>query len=84
MKLWIARDDNNDLWVYVNKPVRFKNYFDTENETDYKMLIDEKSFPEITFENSPQQVELKLCNTDFDRILEENKDVLKRIKENGD
>ena len=46
--------------------------------------LNEELFPEVTWENSPQQVELKLCNTDFDRILEENKDVLKRINENGD
>lgn len=60
MTLWIARDDNNDLWVYVNKPVRFRDYFDTKNEFAYKMCIDEKSFLEVTWENSPQQVELKL------------------------
>lgn len=46
--------------------------------------IKEDSFPEITFENSPQEVEIKLCNTNFDRIIEENKDVLQRIKDKGD
>lgn len=59
MKLWIARDADSLLYLYSKEPVLIKsgNYFDT------KYLIGEinkTSFQEVTFENSPQQVELKL------------------------
>lgn len=57
MKLWIARDADSLLYLYSEEPVLIGNYFDT------KYLIgeiDETSFQEVTFENSPQEVELKL------------------------
>ena len=43
MKLWIARDQNSDLFLYPIKPDRYSDLF-----------------PEVTFENSPMEVELKL------------------------
>lgn len=58
MKLWIARDKSGGLWLFKNKPIYTVFWKDTfENnigELDYRL------FPEITFENSPQEVELKL------------------------
>lgn len=57
MKLWIARDKDGLIYLYMKKPTLNTHYFDT------KYLIgeiDETSFPEVTFENSPQEVELKL------------------------
>lgn len=57
MKLWIARDEDGLIYLYMKKPPLIEHYFDT------KYLIgemDETSFPEITFENSPQLVEIKL------------------------
>ena len=49
------------LWVYTTKPLfnPDKNEFESE---DGNMLYinDDKLFPEVTFENSPQEVELKL------------------------
>ena len=59
MELWIARDKDGLIYLYMKKPTLITHYFDT------KYLIgeiDETSFPEITFENSPQKVELKLVN----------------------
>lgn len=57
MKLWIARD--NSLYMYKSKPYKSvrENYFQCKSigYKIYRLL-----FPEITFENSPQQVELKL------------------------
>ena len=63
MKLWIARDADSLLYLYSEEPTLIKsgNYFDT------KYLIgeiDKTSFPEITFENSPQMIELKLINNE--------------------
>ena len=63
MKLWIARDDYG-LWVFVNKPTKTTingdKYFVKHWNVRYS--IDSKLFPEITFDNSPQQIELKLIN----------------------
>lgn len=55
MKLWIARDLDNLIYLYMEKPTLITHYFDT------KYLIGEieaTSFKEVTFENSPQEVEL--------------------------
>lgn len=63
MKFWIARDFDGFLNLYVNKPSLDSNdnmyYTDSDMEDDY-LNIDKELFPEVTFENSPQEVELKL------------------------
>lgn len=63
MELWIARDFDGILNLYVNKPSLDSNdnmyYTDSDMEDDY-LNIDKDLFPEVTFENSPQQVEIKL------------------------
>lgn len=63
MKLWIARDFDGALNLYVIKPLLDSNdnmyYANCDMEDDY-LNIDKDLFPEITFENSPQQVEIKL------------------------
>ena len=60
MKLWVARDKNNDLYLYNRLPSL--DYYGTsfDVDSDEYLTLDEGSFPEVTFENSPQQVELKL------------------------
>ena len=64
MKLWIARDVDNILVLFLNKPVCHDSGiwyvpFDS-GENPSNTIIDKNLFPEITFENSPQEVELKL------------------------
>ena len=64
MKFWIARDEDRTLCVYNNKPILSKEVnglwvcdkFTTVNtlSSDY--------FPEVTFENSPQQIKIELNN----------------------
>lgn len=60
-KLWIARDKNGELYLYNDEPFLGNSgtlYFPSSgNITDY-MEIDKNSHPEITFENSPQQIEI--------------------------
>lgn len=58
--LWIARDKNGALWVFKRKPVRNGKSFDIDLGIHERMYLNESQFPEITFENSPQEVELKL------------------------
>ena len=63
MKLWIARNQNGSLWLHEEKP---SLVYDEElgswyyEKGDFLGLYDESLFPEVTFENSPVQVELKL------------------------
>ena len=56
MKMWIARDLRfNKLYLYKEKPVLDCDIWFSE---DYPYVIDDLLFPEVTFENSPQEVEL--------------------------
>lgn len=62
MKMWISRSANGDLQLHSDKPLLLDECecwtsFFTDGE-DYS--IDYKLFPEVTYENSPQKVELKL------------------------
>lgn len=61
MKLWIARDLDGDLWLYNRKPEKkvWGGFIPTDDNCDI-MAIDNNLFSEVTFENSPQQVEIKL------------------------
>lgn len=66
-KLWVARDkDGNQLFAYKSKPVRNNRLKVFEaNEIspfDEPILLYDELFPEVTWENSPQQVELRLIN----------------------
>ena len=57
MKLWIARDRDMRLYVYRYEP--FLDFGDWDSIGDC-MQLPISAFPEVTFENSPQKVELKL------------------------
>lgn len=60
--IWIARDKNDELNIYLNKPVLDKDgYVFLPTGDGFKFFdIDKKLFPEVTFEKSPMQVELHL------------------------
>ena len=69
MKLWIARDFDGGLYTFTNKPwlqtvdkmwLDFPVYIDWKDDCSYYEQLDCNLYPEVTFENSPQQVELKL------------------------
>ena len=59
MEMWIARDKDGTLYISEEKPQLHIDYFDTELGTFYSE-IPSGLFPEVTFENSPQMIELKL------------------------
>lgn len=62
MELWIARDKcGSVLKLWYNKPLKYGEIWWSN---DGYFVLDEDSFPEITFENSPQEVELKLIIKD--------------------
>ena len=62
MKLWIARDLDGTL-ILSNKepylPNKCYNFFYFSDDANIYYL-DKNMFPEVTFENSPQEVELNL------------------------
>lgn len=57
MKLWIARAKFGYITLHYSKP-KEKN----GGWNDVVAVLGDNYFPEVTFENSPQEVELKLVN----------------------
>lgn len=66
MKLWIARDEGAAYCkLFTIKPDKvYSHYYECEiwtaHHPDTCVPLDVYEYPEVTFENSPQQVELKL------------------------
>lgn len=54
MKLWIARDESGLLCVHRTEPILINRVWDSDDW----WAIDCDLFPEVTFENSPMEVEL--------------------------
>lgn len=62
MKYFIARDEDGELYLFDEEPKLYKSYiWSTSTECGRSFRIDSDLFTEVTFENSPQEVELKLC-----------------------
>ena len=63
MKMWIAANENGRLNLFVDRPVRM---FDRWRKEGYwagsygALELPASKFPEVTFENSPKEAELKL------------------------
>lgn len=55
MKLWIARTKNGLLTLHCSKPKGRNGEW-----SNVIAILGDKYFPEVTFENSPQEAELKL------------------------
>ena len=65
MKLWIARDkDSDELYLYKHKPLLDGGQYKPNLSKDGWVCLELPSswFPELTFGNSPQEVELKLVS----------------------
>ena len=67
MKMWIARDENGSLKLFDKKPLQFLPSYDRSGYVwtvprGYvnHITLDKRLYPEVTFENSPMEVELKL------------------------
>lgn len=55
--VWVARDEDNSLWIYTTKPTKSCGMFSCSAAGDM-FQIDESVYPEITYENSPIKVKL--------------------------
>lgn len=63
MALWIARDQDGLLNLFQDtKPEKtfYEGIIIWEGDLDSTLSLDKTLFPEVTYENSPQQVEIKL------------------------
>ncbi len=61
MKLWIARDKEGYITLHEERPFNNSGMWFSYNNSNLPYIrIYQEAFPEVTFENSPQEVELKL------------------------
>lgn len=62
MKFWIARDKRDFVYLFTFEP-EYNITLGSWESYDYeKIELGILCFPEVTFENSPQKVELKLID----------------------
>ncbi len=54
---WIARDKRGVLRLYDTRPLKFKWFGEWSHGLG---ILNPEDFPEVTWENSPQQVEITL------------------------
>ena len=69
MKFWIARQRDDSVYLFTHKPTLFCDRWcrNGVNQSYAKFCENKVSidiFPEVTFENSPQEVELKLIKNE--------------------
>lgn len=62
MELWISRNPNGVLKVFKVEPTYDKNFerWETLNEDGFVGYLDKEEMTDVTFENSPRRVGLKL------------------------
>lgn len=60
MKMWIARDESGYIYLYENKPILKADWSGGLWFGGDFFELQPESFPEVTFENSPMEVELVL------------------------
>lgn len=63
MRVWLARDENGDLSMFDKKPCRKLRFFIPCTNGGKKIswwIFPQDKFPNVTWENSPQEYELEL------------------------
>lgn len=84
--MWIARDKNNQLFAFTEKPVR--NEYDLVFDEDDCLELNSSEYPEVTWENSPIEIKTvsnKGISIDWEqRKYEVAKDVLAACFSNSD
>lgn len=67
--MWLARDEDRTLYLYSSKPIKREgaNWWDLDDEDGdgYVSQIDSKLFPEVTYENSPQEVKISFIKKEI-------------------
>lgn len=57
--MWVARDKDGELYLYDAYPKKQSEFFGSQFGYTF-MMLDGRLCPEVTWENSPVRVELKL------------------------
>ena len=65
---YVARDKYGDLWLYIGKPFREDNYFDSSDngccvvisKLFYKIGLNEKDYDNLKWEDEPVEVFLNM------------------------
>lgn len=61
MMLWLARDENGDLYLYNYKPKRYDKMFGIMGNPSARAIkLDADMFPQVNWNNSPKECELTL------------------------
>ena len=60
MKMWIGRNEDNTLALFKTKPMYFYEEGNGHYWAGHALYLPQNEYPEVTFENSPMEVELKL------------------------
>ena len=60
MKMWICRDECGLLSLHIKKPKKFYEECIGYTWAGHSMALPMNLYPEVTFENSPMEIELKL------------------------
>lgn len=58
---WIARDEDDELYIYNEEPVRGEYSFYSRSDENCYITLYDNLFPEVTWENSPKKIEMKLA-----------------------
>ena len=60
--MWIARDEDGELWLFEQKPYR-RVHFWTSNNGDCQLLMNSDCFPEIKWsDEEPRELVLKVSD----------------------
>lgn len=69
VRMWIARDKlSYEIYLFTEKPILCEDAYWCPDlrkeylEDDDYLQLEDTMFPEVTFDNSPQEVEIKLVN----------------------
>lgn len=60
MKMWICRNQDGTLALFKTKPMYLYEEGEGRYWAGHALYLSRYDFPEVTFKNSPQEVELKL------------------------
>ena len=58
MKMWICRNKTGIVHLFLNRPKLKSNGVEWYDPNEFDLLLHDTDFSEVTFENSPMEVEL--------------------------
>lgn len=78
MKMWIARDLSGAICLHMGEPI-CSDYGQGWISEEW-IILNEESFPEVTFENSPMEVEI-VSKEELDALREKYEDLCGLVAE---